>query len=637
MRKYLLAVTLLTCTELMAKSIVGNDNSIAIRTGPSRLGPVYLGSEKGLPSKKTAPGSAFRTGKESSIQWSDNLRIPNKSSIGKKPVLITGAFASSNATANNDYSTAFGTSTTNADYSFAGGNSSIANGLSSFAYGQEVVANGDFSVAFGKSAHANGEASFAMGEESTVASGNYSFAFGNACSAGFDYSFAMGSSSGATYSSFAFGRAVGANGGYSAAFGDGTSTNEEYTFVSGVNSSADGWASCAFGFDSHANAESSFAAGNSTTGDLYCTAFGSSIATGEGSFASGYSYAGQPAATAMGASTAIGMYSSAFGSGTAKGNYASSFGLGSIARSYSSTVFGNFNHYGNNSISVDSLSWVGTDPLFEIGNGTSISARSNAVTVLKNGKVGIGTTDPQGKLHVHTPGQTAWEDFVVKTTSLWGDGVTGTPSETGGTQYVTIGAGAAGIMLATPHVVWSAATSSSAIRYGRSGGIASGTWWEGGVNAGGGFHIRKENVAGSGIEMLANGNLLIGQSTQTNAAYKLDVAGSVRANKVVVNTDGADYVFDSSYQLLPLDKVEQFVKANKHLPEIAPAAEMQQNGLDVGGNQTKLLQKVEELTLYLIAVNKQLAEVNKQLGTQNATIQQQQKEIDTLKRKAAKH
>jgi hypothetical protein len=59
------------------------------------------------------------------------------------------------------------------------------------------------------------------------------------------------------------------------------------------------------------------------------------------------------------------------------------------------------------------------------------------------------------------------------------------------------------------------------------------------------------------MSFLTNGNVLIGQATQVNSAYILDVNGSARANKMVVNTTGADYVFDSAYRLFSLREVEQ--------------------------------------------------------------------------------
>lgn len=108
------------------------------------------------------------------------------------------------------------------------------------------------------------------------------------------------------------------------------------------------------------------------------------------------------------------------------------------------------------------------------------------------------------------------------------------------------------------------------------------------------------------LSITNSGNVLIGKTTQSNAAYILDVNGATRANKVVVNTTGADFVFDSSYCLKSLNQVENYISHNKHLPDIEPAAYMQKEGLDLGENQTKLLQKVEELTLYIIAQNKKI-------------------------------
>ncbi|HEY2580425.1 MAG TPA: hypothetical protein VGI43_01385 [Mucilaginibacter sp.] len=101
------------------------------------------------------------------------------------------------------------------------------------------------------------------------------------------------------------------------------------------------------------------------------------------------------------------------------------------------------------------------------------------------------------------------------------------------------------------------------------------------------------------------GNVLIGKTTQINSSYMLDVAGNVRANQVTVNTTGADFVFEPTYQLRPLASLQEYININHHLPEIASAKQMQTEGLNVGDNQVKLLQKIEELTLYLIELKKE--------------------------------
>ncbi|WP_199140357.1 hypothetical protein [Pedobacter sp. ASV12] len=116
------------------------------------------------------------------------------------------------------------------------------------------------------------------------------------------------------------------------------------------------------------------------------------------------------------------------------------------------------------------------------------------------------------------------------------------------------------------------------------------------------------------MRITQNGNLLIGKTSQANNAYKLDVNGKARANEIVVNTTGADFVFENNYRLRPLAEVEKFIKENKHLPEIPTAKAMQQEGVGVSELQTKLLQKVEELTLYIIQQQKEIDELKKKLN-----------------------
>ena len=143
------------------------------------------------------------------------------------------------------------------------------------------------------------------------------------------------------------------------------------------------------------------------------------------------------------------------------------------------------------------------------------------------------------------------------------------------------------------------------------------------ITSGGSYYVRATNL----ILNDQTGNVLIGKATQSNANYKLDVAGPIRANEVVVNTTGADFVFDKNYKLRPLAEVESFINANQHLPEVPSAVQMQTEGVGVSEMQTKLLQKVEEMTLYIISQQKQIEE----LKQQNQEIQLLKKEIEKLK------
>lgn len=107
-----------------------------------------------------------------------------------------------------------------------------------------------------------------------------------------------------------------------------------------------------------------------------------------------------------------------------------------------------------------------------------------------------------------------------------------------------------------------------------------------------------------GTTYFTGGNVLIGKTSQINSAYILDVNGNARLNEVVVNTTGADYVFAPGYQLSPLQDLEAYIHKEHHLPGIAPAAQMQQEGMKLGDNQTQLLARIEVLTLYLIQQDK---------------------------------
>jgi hypothetical protein len=94
-----------------------------------------------------------------------------------------------------------------------------------------------------------------------------------------------------------------------------------------------------------------------------------------------------------------------------------------------------------------------------------------------------------------------------------------------------------------------------------------------------------------------DGNVGIG--TQ-NPTHLLTVNGTVKAEELVLSPVGADFVFEDDYELRSLNEVEAYIKKNKHLPEIPSAEEMERDGVGAGKLQSKLLQKVEELTLYMI-------------------------------------
>ncbi|MBS7253243.1 hypothetical protein [Flavobacterium branchiicola] len=109
----------------------------------------------------------------------------------------------------------------------------------------------------------------------------------------------------------------------------------------------------------------------------------------------------------------------------------------------------------------------------------------------------------------------------------------------------------------------------------------------------------------------SNNNIGIGTTTPS---YKLDVCGTIRAKEIKVDLlGGCDFVFEKDYKLIPLDDLETYVNTNKHLPEIASEKEMIENGLNMKDFQLKLLQKIEELTLYTIEQNKEIKNLKKKV------------------------
>lgn len=109
------------------------------------------------------------------------------------------------------------------------------------------------------------------------------------------------------------------------------------------------------------------------------------------------------------------------------------------------------------------------------------------------------------------------------------------------------------------------------------------------------------------------------------AEYKLIVAGKTITEgvKVQLSSRWPDFVFDSAYRLPPLAEVENYIRKNRHLPELPSAKQIEKQGLELGEMDAKLLQKIEELTLYMIKLKKDteaLKKDNNQIRQENRTL-----------------
>ncbi len=132
------------------------------------------------------------------------------------------------------------------------------------------------------------------------------------------------------------------------------------------------------------------------------------------------------------------------------------------------------------------------------------------------------------------------------------------------------------------------------------------TVWQGKVDGDDLFHV--SNVGNTYIR----GSLGLG--TLDTGTHKLAVEGSIGARKIEVEVNGwSDFVFNPDYILKPLDEVESFIKKNNHLPDIPSEEVVKEKGINLGEMDAKLLQKIEELTLYVIEQGKETKKLKEEI------------------------
>ncbi|MBD80747.1 MAG: hypothetical protein CL840_17665 [Crocinitomicaceae bacterium] len=136
-----------------------------------------------------------------------------------------------------------------------------------------------------------------------------------------------------------------------------------------------------------------------------------------------------------------------------------------------------------------------------------------------------------------------------------------------------------------------------------------------------GLVIAAKNMNGNGLNGMRidwNGSVTIGTNSnyvisQTPyEAYKLAVHGKVIAElvRVKLKSDWPDFVFMENHDLMTLSELEKFIELNGHLPDVPSASEVEKEGIDLGEKNRVLLQKIEELTLYVIELEKRIEQLD---------------------------
>ena len=136
-----------------------------------------------------------------------------------------------------------------------------------------------------------------------------------------------------------------------------------------------------------------------------------------------------------------------------------------------------------------------------------------------------------------------------------------------------------------------------------NGAAAFGTW----SNSGFRIICNSQNA----MYFTPDGKIGIGKENPIN---KFEVNGTIRSKEIIVeNVNWPDYVFADDYPLTSLHELEAFIHTHHHLPNIPSAAEVESNGQHVGEIQKKMMEKIEELTLHIIDLNKKIEALQQQV------------------------
>ncbi len=357
----------------------------------------------------------------------------------------------------------------------------------------------------------------------------------------------------------------------------------DYSFASGTNAMASGQGSMAIGKDVVASGDYATALGeaakssgaNAIAGGLSTTASGiNSFAVGDTTAA----YARN--ATALGQMTVASQKNALSGgeSATASGRNSFSFGFETMATASSTAAFGlntQSNSIGSFAVGLNNHPVIttpsndlqGNYPLFMVGNGATNSVEdwSNAMTVLYNGNTGLGLNDPITTLHIN--------DF-------------------------------------TPHLTLEATGGIPRLQFTNDNDPGSNDDWVmySQFTGSGSFRLEQDGMKRLVID--GSGHMAIGD-IEPQAAFRLAVDGGIISEEVIVQlkTNWPDYVFTDGYEMMSLEHTAAFIEKHHHLPNIPDAKTVEKEGLEVGEMQRLMMEKIEELTLHIIELNKRIKEL----------------------------
>jgi len=301
----------------------------------------------------------------------------------------------------------------------------------------------------------------------------------------------------------------------------------------------------------------------------------------------------------------------------------------------------------NGNTGITTTNWLGTI------NNVPLSVKTNNTfhTIFNNnGTLGIGLTNPIDKLHLHaaticnseeqlppengdltdqycvglrlsntTTGSGTMDGFSIK---LTGANTLITAWENNASiKFLTQSSGSVDFLQKTG--------SSTAVK--RLGMHSNGNVYVGNVTPSAKLHVKSENTSdwlgffennanvSKGLKIKAGkfgttnaGNILELGTDKDGSYYKVFAVnantGKTYAREVIVDlqTNWPDYVFESNYQMLSLIDLEAYILENKHLPGVKSANEVKEQGVNVVENQAALLEQIEQLTLRLIEMNKEI-------------------------------